>query len=112
VYARPAVDAGLAYTASALGERECQVTSKRYSDGWKACEADSRIIRKQSILSYGTKIRRDTADEILNFLKSLAPTAGTDAPPQTLAWMARALSLGHGALRRETQRSTKTGREP
>jgi len=43
-------------------------------------EAESRISGNGSILSYGMKIRRDTADEILGFVKSLARTAATDAP--------------------------------
>ncbi len=43
-------------------------------------DAESRMSANGSILSYGMKIRRDTAEEILGFVKSLAPTAATDAP--------------------------------
>jgi len=43
-------------------------------------EAESRMSGSGSILSYGMKIRRDTAEEILRFIKSLARTAATDAP--------------------------------
>jgi len=43
-------------------------------------EAESRISGNGSILSYGMKMRRDTAEEILRFIKSLARTAATDAP--------------------------------
>ncbi|HVX36110.1 hypothetical protein SAMN02745126_01779 [Enhydrobacter aerosaccus] len=43
-------------------------------------EAESRISGNGSILSYGMKMRRDTAEEILGFVKGLARTAATDAP--------------------------------
>jgi hypothetical protein len=43
-------------------------------------DAESRMSANGSILSYGMKIRRDTAEEILGFVKRLARTAATDAP--------------------------------
>jgi hypothetical protein len=43
-------------------------------------DAESRMSANGSILSYGMKIRCDTAEEILGFVKSLARTAATDAP--------------------------------
>lgn len=43
-------------------------------------EAESRISGNGSILSYGMKMRRDTAEEILGFVKRLARTAATVAP--------------------------------
>ena len=49
-------------------------------------EAESRMSGNGSILSYGMKIRRDTAEEILGFVKCLARTAATDAPVRDLGF--------------------------
>ena len=49
-------------------------------------DAESRMSRNGSILSYGMKIRRDTAEEILGFVKSLARTVATDAPARNLGF--------------------------
>ena len=49
-------------------------------------EAESRMSGNGSILSYGMKIRRDTAAEILGFVKSLARTTATDAPARQLGF--------------------------
>jgi hypothetical protein len=81
------VDAGLACTASkasrfgAWRERvpDHIEAIQRRLEGMIA-DAESRMSANGSILSYGMKIRRDTAEEILGFVKSLAPTAATDAP--------------------------------
>jgi hypothetical protein len=47
-------------------------------------DAESRMSGNGSILSYGMKIRRDTAEEILKFIKGLTRTAATDAPVPTM----------------------------
>jgi len=49
-------------------------------------EAESRMSGNGSILSYGMKIRRDTAAEMLDFVKSLARTAATHAPARDLGF--------------------------
>jgi hypothetical protein len=49
-------------------------------------EAESRISGNGSILSYGMKVRRDTANEILDLLKRLARTAAADAPARDLGF--------------------------
>jgi hypothetical protein len=42
-------------------------------------DAESRMSGNGSILSYGMKIRRDTAQEILEFIRALTRSAATDA---------------------------------
>jgi len=49
-------------------------------------EAESRMSGNGSILSYGMKIRRDTAEEILGIIKNLARTAATDAPVRDIGF--------------------------
>ena len=49
-------------------------------------EAESRMSGNGSILSHGMKIRRDTAEEILGIIKTLARTAATDAPVRDIGF--------------------------
>jgi hypothetical protein len=49
-------------------------------------DAESRMSANGSILSYGMKIRRDTAEELLGFVTSLTRTAAIDASARDLGF--------------------------
>jgi hypothetical protein len=86
VLARPAVDAGLACMSTWRETMRDHIEAiQRRLEGIIA-EADSHISGNGSVLSYGMKIRRDTANEILGFVKSLARTAAADAPARDLGF--------------------------
>lgn len=89
------VDAGLACTASKASRFGAWRERERMPDHIEAiqrrlegmiADAESRMSRNGSILSYGMKIRRDTAEEILGFVKGLARTAATDAPARDFSF--------------------------
>jgi hypothetical protein len=72
-------------------------------------EAESRISGNGSILSYGMKVRRDTANEILDFSRDLLGPQRPMHRPGTSASIPCGSKLRYGALRREMQSGTQSG---
>lgn len=75
-------------------------------------EAESRMSGNGSILSYGMKIRRDTTEEVLDFIKSLARTAVTDEPVQDSGFDPVQTEPSTRRPSPESQSGTQSGSKP